>query len=55
MIAVSTTSSDVMGSFAQLNETASMPLMYSARPYMDPNVLRYYVLVHDVQTGDMAE
>ncbi|KAN0065887.1 hypothetical protein ACQY0O_001018 [Thecaphora frezii] len=51
LLAVSSASPDPMNDFAQLYETVSSSSAFEAHPYLDPNILRYYLLLHDVRTS----
>lgn len=57
ILAVSNRSPDPMNAFASLY-AATQPEAceaFTSRPYVDPNVLRYYVLVHDSSQGTDIE
>ncbi|EPQ31061.1 uncharacterized protein PFL1_01250 [Pseudozyma flocculosa PF-1] len=56
LLAVSSASPDPMNDFARLYETAAASSSssggpFAAHPFIDPNVLRYYLLLHDVHTS----
>lgn len=58
ILAVSTLSPDPLNAFAQLyaSTQAQNCDVFGARPYVDPNILRYYVLIHDAsQGGEISE
>lgn len=59
VLAVSSSSSDPMNAFASLYEKSQAHACpaFSQRPYVDPLVFRYYLLIHDVskQGTDMSE
>lgn len=48
ILAISSQSPDPLNALASLHEASTTSPAFSQRPYMDPNVLRYYVLLHDV-------
>ena len=54
-MAVSTAHPEPLNALASLYAATSPTELYKDQPYMDPNVLRYYVVVHDVRNGDLAE
>ncbi|PWY99675.1 hypothetical protein BCV70DRAFT_200600 [Testicularia cyperi] len=51
LIAVSSASPDPMNDFARLYEIASSSNPFPSLPYVDPDTLKYYVLIHDVRTS----
>lgn len=51
LLAVSSTSPDPMNDFAKLYEASSHPSPFPAHPYINPDTLKYYVLIHDVRTS----
>ncbi|KAE8270957.1 hypothetical protein A4X09_0g1379 [Tilletia walkeri] len=48
LLAVSSMCADPMKAFAQLHEQSQQPTAYTQRPYMHLDVLRYYLILHDV-------
>lgn len=55
LMAVSTAHPEPLNALASLYAATSPTELYKDQPYMDPNVLRYYVVVHDVRNGDLSE
>ncbi|CAD6933213.1 unnamed protein product [Tilletia controversa] len=57
LLAVSSTCPNAMDAFAQLHEQSQQPTAYTQRPYMHLDVLRYYLILHDVSRSgnDLAE
>jgi hypothetical protein len=51
IIAVSTSNPEPLNAFAALYEATSPENLFAQAPWVDRNVLRYYVLVHDLSTG----
>lgn len=51
LLAVSSASPDPMNDFARLYETSSQQQPFPAHPYINPDTLKYYVLIHDVRTS----
>lgn len=49
--AVSSASPDPMNDFAKLYEATSQASPFPAHPYINPDTLKYYVLIHDVRTS----
>ncbi|KAI8149716.1 ER-golgi trafficking TRAPP I complex 85 kDa subunit-domain-containing protein [Fennellomyces sp. T-0311] len=54
MIAISSTNPDPMGTITQLYNP-NIPSFTVDRPYVDPNILRYYVLLHDPHRASEAQ
>lgn len=56
ILAISSSNRDPMNAMAQLYDRLNQSTFYSQRPFMDPIVLRYFVVVHDVGGGvDLEE
>lgn len=55
LITVSTTNPEPLNAFAALYEATMPEKLFATRPWVDPGVLRYYVLVHDLTTGPVDE
>lgn len=55
MLAVSTANPEPLNAFAELYEATSPDKLFADKPWVDPNVLRYYVLVHDATVGPAEE
>ena len=55
IIAVSTSSPEPLNAFAALYDETSPERLFRDKPWVDPGVLRYYVLVHDLSTGSAEE
>ena len=51
LLAVSSASPDPMNDFAKLYEVATQASPFPAHPYINPDTLKYYVLLHDVRTS----
>ncbi|CDU25237.1 uncharacterized protein SPSC_05071 [Sporisorium scitamineum] len=51
LLAVSSASPDPMNDFAKLYEATSQSTPFPAHPYINPDTLKYYVLIHDVRTS----
>ncbi|SPO28710.1 uncharacterized protein UTRI_04590 [Ustilago trichophora] len=51
LLAVSSASPDPMNDFAKLYETTTQSSPFPAHPYLNPDTLKYYVLIHDVRTS----
>ncbi len=51
LLAVSSASPDPMNDFAKLYETSTQTSPFPAHPYINPDTLKYYVLIHDVRTS----
>ncbi|SNX85279.1 uncharacterized protein MEPE_03988 [Melanopsichium pennsylvanicum] len=51
LLAVSSASADPMNDFAKLYEATTQSSPFPAHPYINPDTLRYYVLIHDVRTS----
>ncbi|KAI9496625.1 ER-golgi trafficking TRAPP I complex 85 kDa subunit-domain-containing protein [Zychaea mexicana] len=54
MIVISSTNPDPMGTITQLYNP-NIPSFTVDRPYVDPNILRYYVLLHDPHTASESQ
>lgn len=54
IIAVSTNNPDPLNAFAQYYEATSKENLFQVN-YADPDVLRYYVLVHDLKENPKLE
>lgn len=50
-MAISSSNRDPLNTMAQLYDRVNSSKLFSSRPYMDPTVLRYFVVVHDVGSG----
>ncbi|KAK0534038.1 hypothetical protein OC835_002828 [Tilletia horrida] len=48
LITVSSACPDPVSAFAQLHEQSQQPTAYTQRPYMQLDVLRYYIVLHDI-------
>ncbi|PWN52637.1 hypothetical protein IE53DRAFT_384894 [Violaceomyces palustris] len=48
LLAVSSRSPDPMNDFARLYEASQSASVFENHPYVDPHILRYYVVIHDV-------
>lgn len=55
MLAVSASHPEPFNALAALYAATSPTELYKDRPYADPHILRYYVVVHDMQNGDLEE
>lgn len=55
ILAVSTSNPEPLNAFAELYDATSPEKLFADRPWVDPNVLRYYVLVHDSTLGPAEE
>lgn len=55
IIAVSTSNPEPLNAFAALYEATSPERLFSQQTWIDRNVLRYYVLIHDLSTGPAEE
>lgn len=55
MLAVSTSNPEPLNAFAELYDRTSPEKLYHDKPHMDPHVLRFYVLVHDLSAGPAEE
>lgn len=59
MLVVSANSSDPMNAFAALFEASEAHVCraFTLRPFVDPHILRYYVLIHDISSSgpDLSE
>lgn len=55
IIAVSTANPEPLNAFAALYEATSPDTLFKDKPWMDPTVLRYYVVIHDLSTGPAEE
>lgn len=58
LLAVSSQSPDPLNALASLYAATQAQSCdaFGGRPYVDPNVLRYYVLIHDcAQGGDVEQ
>lgn len=53
VIAVSSLHPDPIEAVSRLYESQKVPLF--DKGFVDPNVLKYYVLVHDCQLGDFSK
>ncbi|KAJ9473896.1 Trafficking protein particle complex III-specific subunit 85 [Pseudozyma hubeiensis] len=51
LLAVSSASPDPMNDFAKLYEASSQASPFPAHPYINPDTLKYYVLIHDVRSS----
>ncbi|TKY89852.1 hypothetical protein EX895_001149 [Sporisorium graminicola] len=51
LLAVSSASPDPMNDFAKLYEATSQASPFPGHPYINPDTLKYYVLIHDVRTS----
>ncbi len=51
LLAVSSASPDPMNDFAKLYEVTSQASPFPAQPFINTDVLKYYVLIHDVRTS----
>lgn len=51
LLAVSSASPDPMNDFAKLYETSCQQNPFAKHPYINPDTLKYYVLIHDVRTS----
>lgn len=51
LLAVSSASPDPMNDFAKLYEASSHPHPFPGHPYINPDTLKYYVLIHDVRSS----
>jgi len=56
ILAISSSNRDPMNAMAKLYDRLNQSKFYGQRPFMDPSVLRYFVVVHDVGGGvDLEE
>jgi hypothetical protein len=54
VLAVSSMHSEPLNAFASLYAASSREQLFKEYPWIDPNVLKYYVIVHDVNRGDLS-
>ena len=52
---VSTAHPEPLNAFADLYERTTPDKLFPGKPYMDGNILRFYVLVHDLRQGSPQE
>jgi hypothetical protein len=55
LLVTSTSHPEPLNALSDLYASTSTPAFMSDRPYVDPNALRYYVVLHDVRNGNMIE
>jgi hypothetical protein len=55
VLAISSSNRDPMNAMARLYERSNSNKLHASRPYMDPTVLRFFLVVHDNAEGTDLE
>ena len=55
LLATTTANPEPLNALASLYSATSATRLATDKPYVDPTILRYYVVLHDVRNGDLDE
>lgn len=55
VLAISSSNRDPLNAMAHLYDRSNSSKLHSSRPYMDPTVLRFFVVMHDNTEGTDLE
>ena len=55
LLATTTANPEPLNALASLYSATSATRLAVDKPYVDPTILRYYVVLHDVRNGDLDE